>query len=72
VARLHQWLRPGGALFVLFMQIGKDGGPPFDCALPAMRALFDAARWTWPDTMSEEVPHPSGIGSEQPAVLLRR
>lgn len=72
VTRLHQWLRPGGALFILFMQTGKDGGPPFDCGLTAMRALFDADRWGWPPALPSLVPHPTGIGSEQPAMLLRR
>lgn len=72
VTRLHQWLRPGGALFVLFMQTGKKDGPPFDCDLAAMREQFDAARWIWPDTLPEPVPHPSGVGVEQPAMLLRR
>lgn len=72
VKRLHQWLRPGGALFVLFMQTGKKDGPPFDCKLPAMRELFDATQWTWPDTLPEPMSHPSGVGSEQPAMLLRR
>ncbi len=38
--RLADWLRPGGHLFVLFMQTGQPGGPPFDCPLTDMRALF--------------------------------
>ena len=69
-ARLAAWLRPGGRFFVLLMQTGHEGGPPFDCPLPAMRALFDAAHWTWPATLPAPVPH--GLGyPEQPAVLLR-
>ena len=72
VTRLHEWLRPGGSLFILFMQTGKDGGPPFDCDLTAMRGLFDTGRWRWPSTLPDLVPHPSGVGREQPAVLLRR
>jgi hypothetical protein len=71
VARLHAWLRPGGTLFSLFMQTGKDDGPPFDCPLPAMQALFDAAHWDWPATLGDVVPHPSGVGAELPAVLHR-
>lgn len=68
-ARLRAWLRPGGRLFVLFMQTSRDGGPPFDCPLPAMRALF-ASGWSWPDTPADPVPHgPQTI--EQPAVLVR-
>jgi len=71
VARLSDWLRPGGQLFILFMQTGKDGGPPFHCSVAAMRNLFDAAHWTWPDTLPEMIPHPTGVGTEQPAVLRR-
>ncbi len=72
VARLHTWLRPGGRLFILFMQTGKDGGPPFHCGLPAMHRLFDATHWDWPAALSATVPHPSGIGAEQPVVLTNR
>ena len=67
-ARLRRWLRPGGRLFALFMQTGRDGGPPFDCPLPLMRALF--RDWTWPDALGPAVPHSDGI-AEQPAVLVR-
>lgn len=69
-ARLRAWLRPGGRLFVLFMQTGREGGPPFDCPVPAMRALF-AYGWTWPDTLPDPVPHGPQT-KEQPAVLTRR
>ena len=71
VARLGAWLRPEGALFILFMQTGRDGGPPFDCKLEAMRRLFTAEMWRWPDTLPAVVPHPS-LQAEQPAVLFRR
>lgn len=71
-ARLQSWLRPGGHLFILFMQTGKPDGPPFHCDVAAMRKLFDATHWDWPDTLSAIVPHPSGVGAEQPAVLRRR
>ncbi len=64
-ARLHGWLRPGGRLFILFMQTGKPGGPPFDCPLPAMRALFGAG-WAWP---AETAPRTDR--SEIPVVLTR-
>ena len=70
--RLRAWLRPGGRLFILFMQTGKPDGPPFHCGMTAMRALFDTAHWDWPTALPAELPHPSGIGAEQPAVLLRR
>ena len=71
-ARLHGWLRPGGHLFILFMQTGKPDGPPFHCDVVAMRRLFDAERWDWPDSLPAIMPHPSGVGAEQPAVLRRR
>ena len=67
-AQLRRWLRPGGRLLILFMQTGRDGGPPFDCPIPAMRALFSS--WAWPGTLAEAVPH--GLGTlEQPVVLVR-
>jgi len=72
VARLHGWLRPDGHLFILFMQTGKPDGPPFRCDLTAMRKMFDSTRWNWPETLSAIMPHPSGVGAEQPAVLRRR
>ncbi len=65
-ARLRTWLRPGGRLFILFMQTGREGGPPFDCPLPEMRNLFSG--WTWPDALAPSLPHGLG-GQEQPAVL---
>ncbi|MGC8470329.1 MAG: hypothetical protein ACP5NI_10530, partial [Acetobacteraceae bacterium] len=69
-ARLAGWLRPGGVLAVLFMQSGKHDAPPFDCAEPAMRALFAPPAWLWPDALVPSVPHPAGF-AELP-VLLRR
>jgi trans-aconitate methyltransferase len=70
-ARLHDWLRPGGRLFILFMQTGKDGGPPFHCDVTAMRRLFDTTQWNWPSALPAMLAHPSGVGEEQPAILLR-
>ena len=67
-AQLRRWLRPGGRLFMLFMQTGREGGPPFDCPIPAMRQLFQA--WQWPQAMPDPVPHGLG-GAEQPVVLTR-
>jgi hypothetical protein len=54
------------------MQTGKSDGPPFHCDVAAMRTLFDATRWDWPDTLAAMLPHPSGVGTEQPVVLPRR
>jgi SAM-dependent methyltransferase len=66
-AQLRRWLRPGGRLFVLFMQTGRDGGPPFDCPIPAMRSLF--AGWDWPATLGEPLWHDGAGSMEQPAVI---
>ena len=71
-ARLRSWLRPGGRLFILFMQTGKPDGPPFHCDVTAMRTLFDATHWDWPESVPEALPHPSGVGAEHPVVLARR
>jgi hypothetical protein len=59
--RLYDWLVQGGRLFALFMQTGRAGGPPFDCPMPDMRALFAQPRWRWPDDRALEVPHPNGL-----------
>ncbi len=69
--RLADWLLPGGRLLALFMQTGGQGGPPFDCPIPQMTALFDAARWDWPDEPPLTVPHPNGL-VEKGYVLTRR
>lgn len=67
-ARLRRWLRPGGAYFVLFMQTGVAGGPPFHCDMDDMRILFPATQWGWPDVLPAPVAHSPGR-VEQPAVL---
>ncbi len=69
--QLHAWLRPGGHLFALFMQTGREGGPPWHCALPDMRALFPDELWQWPDAAPERVEHPNGH-YELACVLTRR
>jgi len=68
-ARLLSWLRPGGRLFLLAMQTGRDGGPPYDCPIETMRALFGAG-WIWPDHFPDLVPHSLAQG-EIPIVLHR-
>ena len=60
-ARLHRWLRPGGALFILFMQSTRAGGPPFHCDLGQMRVLFAEHDWIWPETLPATVAHSPGI-----------
>jgi SAM-dependent methyltransferase len=71
---LVQWLKPGGRLLALFMQKTERGGPPYGCALPAMRSLFPATRWDWPeDEDFVAYPHPSLNGKpELGGVLVRR
>ena len=68
--RLHRWLRPEGMLFILLMQTDAVTGPPFHCDIDAMRRLFAAPGWAWPDALPDRIEHPSGW-SEQPAVLRR-
>ena len=68
-ARLHRWLRPGGKLFILFMQTGKEGGPPFDCPAERMRTLF-AQGWSWPEQTEPAIAH--GAGSHEVPVVLTR
>lgn len=69
--QLFRWLKPGGHLYALFMQTGRDGGPPFHCEPGEMRTLFPAARWVWPDTELERVEHPNGL-HELATLLIRR
>ena len=69
-SRLHAWLRPRGTLFALFMQTGRDGGPPFHCPLERMRELFPEERWLWLSEAPRRVPHPSGL--EELGFILRR
>jgi methyl halide transferase len=69
-AQLQRWLRPGGTLLALFMQTRRDGGPPFDSPLPAMRALFAESRWIWPSIEPPSWPHPNGL--QELAVHLQR
>jgi methyl halide transferase len=69
--RLAGWLSPGGRLFALFMQTGKEGGPPYHCAMPAMRELFADDDWQWPASHPFEIPHPTGL-TEVACVLTRR
>ncbi len=49
VRKIHSWLKPGGRAFMLFMQTGKEGGPPFHSPLETMHELFDDSLWVWPD-----------------------
>ena len=78
-ASLQAWLKPGGRLFAMFMQCAdrdaegdqQPQGPPYHCDLTAMRALFDAARWVWPDAPEAPVPHPRGW-HELGVILTRR
>ena len=69
VDALHRWLRPGGRLFILFMQTGAEGGPPFDCPIDRMRGLF-AAGWTWPGSIGEPIVH--GTNTREIPVILTR
>jgi len=76
--QLQRWLRPGGFLFALFMQVQRDSagtgfmeGPPYHCDIHAMRALFPAGHWEWPKPPYSRVPHPMKV-VELAVVLARR
>jgi SAM-dependent methyltransferase len=75
--QLFRWLRPGGMLFALLMQVRRDGagegrveGPPYHLDINAVRALFPEPLWSWPKPPYAAVPHPQGWA--ELAVPLRR
>ena len=75
--QLRRWLRPGGQLYALFMQMHRPGaakglieGPPYHCDINAMRALFPSQIWQWPKPPYAQVPHPMGM--QELAVVLTR
>jgi len=59
--RLYQWLVPGGRLLAMFMQTGKEGGPPWHCDLLNMRRLFTGERWRWQESPPMLIPHRNGL-----------
>ena len=67
--RLAACLRPDGVLLALFMQTGRDGGPPWHCDLLAMQRLFRPPTWSWRE-LGNPADHPNGL-RELPAVLVR-
>jgi len=75
--QLVRWVRPGGRLYALFMQVDRPGrqqglveGPPFHCDINAMHALFDKRQWRWPSGELTQVPHKNGLF--ELAVILER
>ncbi|MFZ2989247.1 methyltransferase domain-containing protein [Ideonella sp.] len=76
--RLSAWLRPGGVLWAMFMQVvrpeatgqGLIQGPPYHCDINAMRALFAEPRWAWPKPPYASLPHPN-MGHELAVTLIR-
>lgn len=75
--QLARWIRPGGHLYALFMQVARPGsqeglveGPPFHCDINAMHALFDQRHWRWPVGALTQVPHKNGLF--ELAVILER
>lgn len=59
-AWLHRHLQVDSLLLALFMQTGKEGGPPFHCGIENMRAIFAEDSWMWPDKPSLESSHHHG------------
>lgn len=65
--QLFRWLRAGGMLFALLMQIRRDGaaqgrieGPPYHVDIHAARALFPEPLWRWPKPPYPAIAHPQG------------
>jgi SAM-dependent methyltransferase len=78
-AQLHRWLKPGGQLLALFMQAPRPSanegvieGPPYHCDINAMRALFPAQRWEWPQPPYPRVVNARLERSELAVVLVRK
>lgn len=76
--QLRRWLRPGGRLLLLSMQVQRPGaaegrieGPPYHMDINMLRALLPATKWAWPAPPYERVSHPAGW-SELAIVLDRR
>ncbi len=75
--QLYGWLKPGGRLYALFVQLlrldaasGAILGPPYHCDINAMRALFPDPRWSWPKPPYPLISHPAGL-TELAVVLAR-
>ena len=64
-SKIYSCLRPGGDLFILFMQKKNPqsaDGPPFHCDLADMKELFAVDRWQWQSTAPEVTsPHHMGV-----------
>jgi SAM-dependent methyltransferase len=66
--QLVRWLKPGGKLWALFMQVprpaaiaeGRIEGPPYHCDINAMRALLPGTQWQWPKPPYVQATHPNG------------
>jgi SAM-dependent methyltransferase len=77
--QLARWLKPGGTLWAMFMQMvrpeaveqGLIQGPPYHCDVNAMRALFTQAQWEWPSPPYPKVAHPN-LAHELAVPLVRR
>lgn len=76
--QLQRWIRPNGALYLLFMQIDRPGarkgqvqGPPFHCDINAIHALFNTTYWAWPEENPVTIDHPQGW-TELAIRLLRK
>jgi hypothetical protein len=75
--RLAAWLRPGGTMILLAVQVEREGryegrieGPPYHCDVNAVRALFPAGLWQWPRPPYPRHVHPAGFAELQ--VVLAR
>lgn len=57
-AQLYEWLKPKGKIFAQFMQIGREGGPPYHCELNDMDNLFSKEKWVWSDEHTAQEKEP--------------
>jgi SAM-dependent methyltransferase len=76
--QLARWLKPGGDLYALFMQVERPGskaglvqGPPFHCDITGMRALFHSGYWTWSNEPPVVVTNPNR-GWHEIAIQIKR
>jgi len=58
---LYRWLTSGGRLLAMFMQTGKESGPPHHCDILDMRRLFPADLWNWQEVPPALIPHHNGL-----------
>ncbi len=64
-------LKPGGRLLILFMQTGREGGPPWHLDMAEMKRLFAPSRWEWQRRWPPQPVHTPPL-EEIPWLLIRK